>query len=298
MEEEGADSHSGFDSSSPTVLTEDGAISGAQLPFRETFKADKEPIDNSDQTNGLSRVLSRVRSHTSHIDPGPPPDGGLQAWSQSFVAHLIVFNTWGYIQSFGVFQTYYVAILRHPPSDISWVGSTQIFLLFFVGTFSGRATDGGYFRTVFIAGSILQLVGVFTTSLSTRYWQIFLAQGLCSGLGNGLVFCPTLSLVSTYFTKNRSLAIAIAASGSATGGLVIPALVEVLLPKLGFPWTMRVLGFVMLALQAISLTLVRTRLPPRRTGPLIEWAAFKELPYTLFAIGSLPHTLCFSYANK
>jgi hypothetical protein len=33
-----------------------------------------------------------------------------------------------------------------PPSDISWIGSIQIFLLFFIGTFSGRATDAGYFR--------------------------------------------------------------------------------------------------------------------------------------------------------
>jgi hypothetical protein len=31
--------------------------------------------------------------------------------------------------------------------------------------------------------------------------------------------------------------------------------------------------------------LARPRVPPRRTGPILELAAFKELPYTLFAIG-------------
>lgn len=164
------------------------------------------------------------------------------------------------------------------------VGSVQIFLLFFIGTFSGRATDYGLFKLTFLVGSILQLVGVFMTSLSTKYWQLFLAQGVCTGLGNGLIFCPTLSLLSTYFTKKRSLAIGIAASGSATGGVVFPAIVQQLLPKIGFPWTVRVLGFVILALQAVALTFTKTRLPPRKTGPLVEWAAFKEVPYALFAI--------------
>lgn len=242
---------------------------------------------HNDKSTGdaVRRVLSRTRSAASWIDPGPPPDGGLQAWTQVCMGHLTVCTTWGYISSFGVFQTYYVTALNHPPSDISWVGSVQIFLLFFVGTFSGRATDAGYFHLVTALGSMFQLLGVFMTSLSTTYWQLFLAQGLCTGLGNGLLFCPTLSLMSTYFTKKRSLAIGIAASGSATGGLVFPAIVQQLLPKIGFPWTVRVLGFVMLVLQAITLSLTRTRLPPRKTGPLVEWSAFKELPYLLFSIG-------------
>lgn len=167
---------------------------------------------------------------------------------------------------------------------LTQVGSVQIFLLFFVGTFSGRATDYGLFKLTFLVGSILQLVGVFMTSLSTKYWQLFLAQGICTGLGNGLIFCPALALLSTYFTKKRSLAIGIAASGSATGGVVFPVIVQQLLPKLGFPWTVRVLGFVILALQAVALTFTKTRLPPRKTGPLVEWAAFKEVPYTLFAV--------------
>ncbi|MCJ1362174.1 hypothetical protein MMC16_001276 [Acarospora aff. strigata] len=233
----------------------------------------------------VRKVVSRTRSASSWIDPGPPPDGGLGAWVQVLMGHLVVFNSWGYINSFGVFQTYYVTALNQSPSAISWVGSVQIFLLFFVGTFSGRATDAGYFRITIAFGSFFQLLGVFMTSLCTKYWQLFLAQGLCTGLGNGLLFCPTLSLMSTYFSKKRSLAIGIAASGSATGGLVFPAIVQQLLPRIGFPWTVRVLAFVMLVLQAVTLAFTRTRLPPRRSGPLVEWAAFKELPYLLFSIG-------------
>ena len=123
------------------------------------------------------------------------------------------------------------------------------------------------------------------TSLSTKYWQLFLAQGICTGLGNGLIFCPALSLLSTYFSTKRSLAIGIAAAGSATGGVVFPAIVQQLLPKIGFPWTVRVVGFVMLGVQVVTLTFTKPRLPPRKTGPIAEWGAFKELSYALFAVG-------------
>ena len=61
----------------------------------------------------------------------------------------------GFINSFGVFQTYYVTALSRPPSDIAWIGSIQVFLLFFIGTFTGRLTDAGYFRQVFLVGSFM-----------------------------------------------------------------------------------------------------------------------------------------------
>jgi len=132
----------------------------------------------------------------------------------------------------------------------------------------------------------MQLIGVFLTSLCTQYWQLFLAQGICTGIGSGLLFCPTLALVATYFSKRRAMAFGIVASGTTTGGVAIPGIVEALLPRIGFGWTVRVLGFLMLAFQLIALAFVRTRLPPRKTGPLIEISAFGEFPYTFFAIGT------------
>jgi predicted MFS family arabinose efflux permease len=201
------------------------------------------------------------------------------------MGHLVVFNTWGYIASFGVFQAYYQSMLGVSPSAISWVGSVQVFLIFFVGTFSGRALDAGFFRPVFYAGVLLQLLGVFMTSLSTRYWQLFLAQGVCTGLGSGLQFCPVMGLVATYFSTRRVFALAFCLVGSGTGGMLLPGLVKALMPTIGFGWTVRVLGFVMLATSIPTMLLLQTRLPPRRAGPLIEWAAFKEPTYVLFCLG-------------
>lgn len=154
--------------------------------------------------------------------PEPPPDGGIVAWTQVFVAHLLVVNGFGYVFSFGLFQAYYATTLNSPASSISWVGSVQIFLLFFIGTLSGRAMDAGFFRSLVYLGCTMQLVGVFATSVCQQYWQLFLAQGVLQGLGNGLLFTPLVSLVSTYFSKNRTIALGFAACGAPTGGVIFP----------------------------------------------------------------------------
>jgi Major Facilitator Superfamily len=173
-------------------------------------------------TTTLSRTLSLIRTRDS-IDPGPPPDGGWTAWSMALLTHLVIFNTWGFINSFGLFQTYYVDVMRlGSDSEVSWIGSVQVFIIFGIGTFSGRATDAGYFRATFVVGSVLYLVGIFMMSLSQTYWQVFLAQGVCVAVGNGLVFVPSVALVSTYFARNRGKALGVLTAGSATGGLVFP----------------------------------------------------------------------------
>lgn len=254
--------------------------------------------DGRDVENGhvslpgvIGHVLSRTTTQSSW-NPGPPPDGGLKAWTAVAAAHLIIVNTWGYINSFGVFQAYYSSALNLPPSTISWIGSIQVFLLFFIGTFTGRLTDAGYFRPTILVGSTFQILGIFATSACTEYWQIFLAQGVCMGIGNGCLFCPALATVSTYFSKKRSLAIGMTACGSATGGLIFPAMARQLLPTVGFGWTIRAIGFVQLVSLILANLGLKRRIPPRKTGALVEWAAFEELEYTFYAAGSFTVSWC------
>ncbi|KAI1411532.1 MFS general substrate transporter [Hypoxylon sp. FL1857] len=194
-------------------------------------------------------------------------------------------NTWGFINSFGVFQTYYVSELGRPPSDVSWIGSIQVFLTFFIGTFTGRLTDAGFFRPVVICGTIFMTLGIFTTSVATQYWQLILSQGLCMGVGSGCIFCPAITTVSTYFNKKRSLAIGITACGSVSGGLIFPAMARQLLPTVGFGWAVRAIGFVQLGTLLFALLFMKSRLPPRRSGSLVEWGAFRELEYTFYGVG-------------
>ncbi|KAJ2902298.1 3-oxoacyl-[acyl-carrier-protein] reductase [Zalerion maritima] len=286
QEDENPESIINGSSQEESGVRSDGSIGSVQHDVHSADHDEDGEDERSNPSNGGSGIVSRITSR-SGVAPEPPPDGGLQAWTVVFCGHLNIMVTWGIIISFGVFQTYYATLLpSRSPSDISWIGSVQVFLTFFVGTLSGRLVDAGFFRPVFLAGGLLLLLGTFSTSWATQYWQFLLAQGICLGLGQGCLFCPTLALVSTYFSSKRSLALGLIACGSATGGLVFPAMVRQLLPQVGLPWTMRAMGFIQLLCLVVSLVSMRPRIRPRRNGRWVEWGAFKEVHYTFYAVGT------------
>lgn len=192
----------------------------------------------------------------------------------------------GVFVSFGAFQSHYVATLQRDPSDIAWIGSFEIFLLFFLGIPAGRLTDAGYFRLLVLCGAFLTTFGTFMTSICNTYWQLFLAQGVCIGMGNGLLFAPTMAVISTYFTSKRALAMGIAACGSVSGGLIFPSIVRTLLPTIGFGWTMRAIGLIQVVTLSISLAFIKTRVTPSSSGSWLDFSSFFEAEYSFFTIGS------------
>ncbi len=95
-----------MDSKDPSIRSaiarepEDGSLEHQQLDEK-----DDHPVAALELSRTLSRVASRLT--TRHLtDPGPPPDGGVKAWTQVAMAWLVIITSWGYLNSFGVFQTF------------------------------------------------------------------------------------------------------------------------------------------------------------------------------------------------
>ena len=106
----------------------------------------------------------------------------------------------------------------------------QGWLLIVVGVLSGPLFDLGYFRSMLYMGNFLIVFGIMMLSLCTTYWQVFLAQGICMGLGAGLLYIPSLALVGIWFEKRRAMALGIVMSGIAVGEFVSrsPPLIQTL----------------------------------------------------------------------
>ena len=194
-------------------------------------------------------------------------------------------NTWGFVNAFGIFQAYYADFLSLPPSQISWIGSAQVFLAFFLSTLSGRVSDAGHFRPVFFTGAAVQTLSVLASSFCTRYWQLMLSQGVGVGVAAGLLCCPTMSVAGTYFRRRRALAFGVMTCGNVTGGLVFPAMARQLLPAVGFAWTMRAVALLQGVMLLGCSLVVRARVRPAASGPLLDLAAFRELEYTFYGAG-------------
>lgn len=190
------------------------------------------------------------------------------------------------LDSYGFFQEYYVKTLDVSPANASWIGAVQMFLVHFLATFSGRAMDAGYLRQCIALGCLFQVAGALGTSFGTKLWHFWLAQGIVSGIGHGLVFSPMISLYATYFSSRRVMAVSLASCGAATGGMVFPVVAYKCFHNIGFAWTVRIMAAIILVNSVIIVKFTRSRVVPRNPPPWVDFSAFRERPYLLFSIGS------------
>ncbi|KAG2150668.1 MFS general substrate transporter [Suillus bovinus] len=219
------------------------------------------------------------QKHVTHL--GEAPDGGLRAW-------LVVFRLIDYVLY--IFQAYYEEnlLVDTSPSTIAWIGSTQYALLCFPSLATGRMFDLGYFKIPFFAASCVIVACTFLTAECTQFWQLFLTQGVGLGASYGFLYVPTVVIVSQWFSKRRGLALSLTTVGTALGSILFPVVAQNLIPLIGFKWTVRVFGFILMATLGTANVLLKRRLPPVNVrGGLFNLKAFRNKAFTIYCISGI-----------
>ncbi|MCJ1383874.1 hypothetical protein MMC17_006988 [Xylographa soralifera] len=200
------------------------------------------------------------------------PEGGRDAW-------LVVLGAWcGLTASLGIYNTagvFEVVISKvilpeESPSTIGWIFSTYAFVNWICGVQVGPTFDAMGPRALMIAGMICTLIGIFSLSVCIEYYQIILSFSILTGIGSSLLLTPSMGCVAHWFRERRGLATGIAFIGGGFGGVLFPLMIQSLLPQVGWGWSIRILGFVLLVLCAISVAFCRSRVPPRK-GAETTW---------------------------
>jgi MFS family permease len=142
-------------------------------------------------------------------------------------------------------------------------------------------------RFVLNLGTLLETLSLITTSFVKADWQLFLSQGVCFGFGMGLCFCGSVGISSHWFKKRRSLVNGIASAGSGVGGLVYSLAVGKMIPELGFPWAMRILGILCFVVNIICANLLRL--------PVHSQVALNGRAFRLSLLGRLDFLLLISW---
>ncbi|EDR10229.1 uncharacterized protein LACBIDRAFT_152320, partial [Laccaria bicolor S238N-H82] len=211
----------------------------------------------------------------------PSLEGGRDAWKTVIGTWLIQFCTYGYISAFGVFQDYYTRtfLSEYSASDISWIGSFQLFMQYGPGLLVGIAFDAGYFRSMMTLGTLLQVVSMLMLSLSHRqkYYQVFLTQAFGMGLGQSLLFLPSLTIIGQHYQRRRALATGIAVSGASFGGVAWPIILNTLMGRLGFANAVRVTGGMVAALLITANAIMKTKYSDERKEVNICWMKLKTI---------------------
>lgn len=146
-------------------------------------------------------------------------------------------------------------------------------------------------------------------SLSTRYYQIFLSQGVGFGIAASGLFCCATTSTGQWFHKRKALALGIVLAGSSTGNILFTSNLEkhllikslalggvvhslylhILISKVGFPAAVRWSALVIGTSGAIASTFMRSRLPKKQWNPnqqFINLSLFKRRTFGVYCIGT------------
>ena len=137
----------------------------------------------------------------------------------------------------------------------------------FGGVLMGRLADRfGILWPIAIAALGLAL-GYLAAAASTSLWQFTLAHALLiGGLGTSATFGPLMSDVSQWFSRNRGIAVSIAAAGNYLAGTVWPPVVQYLIDSYGWRATHAGIGVFCLATMLPLALLLRRRVSAADAG--------------------------------
>ncbi|KAG1874428.1 hypothetical protein F4604DRAFT_1511494, partial [Suillus subluteus] len=97
--------------------------------------------------------------------------------------------------------------------------------------------------------------------------QVFLSQGIGSGCATGLLYIPTMAVVSQYFRKRCELVMTFIASGASLGAVVHPIMLNnTLNGRIGFASGVRASAALISSLLFIACFLIKPRFPPSKAS--------------------------------
>ncbi|KAL5361511.1 riboflavin transporter MCH5 [Aspergillus floccosus] len=221
--------------------------------------------------------------------PSNFPDGGWKAWSVVLGAWSCLFCSFSWVNSIGLFQTFYQDELfpSYSPSSVAWITSVETGIMYITSPVYGKIYDNYGPKPLVYGGAFAHVFGLMMASLGKEYYQIFLAQSICSAIGAAALFSAGMGPVGSWFLKNRALAFGVVASGSSLSGCLVPIIVTRLIPRIGFPWTMRICAFMFLALLLLAMIFLEPRVPPQPKPWKIKdfMLPLKEPPFVTTALG-------------
>ncbi|KAK6956348.1 hypothetical protein Daesc_001625 [Daldinia eschscholtzii] len=189
------------------------------------------------------------------------PEGGLEAW-------IVVFGSWcGLLASLGLMNS--IATLQ------TYVATHQL-----------SNYDEGTVGWLVGPGGIIVVASVMLLSICTEYWHFMLSWGILNGIATSFLFTPCLTAIGHFFHDRRGFASGLASTGGGLGGVIFPLLMQSLFDKVGWGWTIRILGFICLFLLTFASLLVKRRLPPaQNASPHPDFRILKEKAFLLLTIG-------------
>lgn len=193
----------------------------------------------SRMTQKNSKLCCRANVYTQ------VPDGGW-GWAVAVSFFFVEVFTYGIIKSFGVFFNDLMDSFDESNSKISWIISICVFVLTFTAPLSTVLSNRFGHRLVVMAGGLLISLGMIAASFSQRVYHMYISIGVISGLGYCFSFLPTVTILSQYFDKRRSVVTAVASTGECFAVFAFAPAITALKEHIGWRYSLLFVGLLQL----------------------------------------------------
>ncbi len=200
------------------------------------------------------------------------PDGGLRAWLVIVGAAFLLFATFGFQTSIGLFQLHWSLnqLSGYSATEVAWIPSLFVFLSVAFMFWAGAIFDRYGARYVLGAGSLGYFTMFFLLARCTAYWHFILCLGVLGGLSGATIVTCAQGVIGHWFKVNHGMASAIAMSGAAFGGITVPLILKLLLEKVSWVWAMQAMGFIVGACLVVGNVLCKSRLRATSTSGKVD----------------------------
>ncbi|MDI1488114.1 MAG: hypothetical protein OHK93_007388 [Ramalina farinacea] len=234
-----------------------------------------------------------------------PPDSGY-GWVCVVCVFMVNAHTWGLNFAYGVFLDYFLAEGLYPnasPFDYALIGGLSVSMALIITPLINTSTRKLGTRPTLSIGLALFTASLIGASFATEVWHLYLSQGVCIGWGTGFLYVGSANIIPQWFSRRRSLANGICASGAGFGGLIYSLATSALLQRAGPPLTFRVLAACQFVANLVSIILISDRNQTQRPNQsafnyrllkrgevwlVLGWGCMSELGYTVLLF-SLPN---------
>ncbi|KAJ1854797.1 hypothetical protein GGH12_002595 [Coemansia sp. RSA 1822] len=212
----------------------------------------------------------------------------LHAWIVVCGSFLLLMVTVGTTNSFGVYlQEYQHEFPTTPKSTLTWIGSLQFGGMCFFGVFAGVLVERFDSRLVVLGGSIGAGAALLISSACTSPAALIITQGVLFGAFGSCILIPTISMPSQWMEKYRALATGIAVAGGSIGGLWMSFATRAMNTQLGYHWSLRINGFMVIAAGCAFSPLMRKRVIVPKRDKIIDFCALSNGKFVLLFVSSL-----------
>ncbi|XP_012893354.1 PREDICTED: monocarboxylate transporter 7 [Dipodomys ordii] len=225
-------------------------------------------------TQKKSKLCSTVNVYTQ------VPDGGW-GWVVAVSFFFIEVFTYGIIKSFGVFFTDLMEVFNESNSRISWIISICVFVLTFTAPLSTVLSNRFGHRLVVMAGGLLVSTGMVAASFAQKVYHMYIFIGVISGFGYCFSFLPTVTILSQYFDKRRSVVTAVASTGECFAVFAFAPAITTLKEHIGWRHSLLFVGLLQLNIMVCGALLRPVIIRAPGSPKTISHEHRKEVQYML-----------------